>query len=476
MSIWKRKSLRSFEQELGSETHQLRRALGPWDLIALGIGAIIGAGLFSITGMAAAQNAGPAIVLSFLLAATGCSFAGLCYSELASMIPVAGSAYTYTYATLGRFSAWMIGWTLILEYAIGAVTVSVSWSAYVFSLLEGLGLRLPAVISASPWQPVHYADGTTAYGIINLPAVLILAAISWLLIIGIKESVKVNAIIVFLKVAVVILFIGLGFFYINVDNYTPFIPPNTGTFGEFGFSGILRAAGIIFFAYIGFDTVSTAAQETRNPNKDIPIGIIGSLAICSVLYVLFSLVLTGLVPYQELNRAAPIAYAIDQTPFVWIGSLIKLAILAGFTSVMLVMLLGQSRIFYAMARDKLIPEWFADVHPAWQTPWHANIALFTFTALIAAFTPMSIVGHMTSIGTLLAFVVVCVAVIILRIKEPDAKRPFKVPLYPLVPILGILSCLTMMISLELGTWLRLLIWLAIGIGIYLLKGKDAAAE
>lgn len=466
MGLWTKKSLASLQHEHETDSHQLRRVLGAWDLIALGIGAIIGAGLFSITGVAAAQNAGPAIVLSFLVASIGCVFAGLCYSELASMIPIAGSAYTYAYASMGKFVAWMIGWTLILEYAIGAATVSISWSAYAISFLHDMNIELPAAFTASPWQGVHLRDGTLAYGWINLPAILILSIVSTLLITGIRQSSLVNTAIVTLKLAVVIVFIGFGAFYIQPENYDPFLPPNTGEFGSFGWSGVFRAAGTLFFAYIGFDAVSTAAQEAKNPQRDMPIAIIGSLAICTVLYVLFGLVLTGLVNYKELNVAAPVALAIDQTPFWWLNWLIKLAILAGFTSVMLVTLLGQSRIFYAMAKDGLLPAWFATLHPRFQTPYYANLVLLLLVSAFGGFVSIDLAGHMTSIGTLLAFIIVCIGVLILRYREPQFPRPFKVPFFPLTPILGIAACTLMMVSLDIDSWIRLVVWLAIGLLIY----------
>jgi len=449
-----------------AEAHTLRRVLGPWNLISLGIGAIIGAGLFSLTGIAAAENAGPAIALSFVVAAVGCTFAGLCYSEFSAMIPIAGSAYTYAYATMGEYLAWIIGWDLVLEYAVGASTVSISWSAYVVSFLHDFGIDLPAKLVASPFQPLRLPDGTMVHGIINLPAVFIVVIVSLLLMTGIQESARANAVIVVIKLAVVILFICLGFFFINRANYTPYIPPNTGEFGHFGWSGIMRAAGVIFFAYIGFDAVSTAAQEARRPQKDMPIGIIGSLAICTVLYVLFSIVLTGVVNYTELGGAAPVATAIDRTPYDWLKPLVKLAVICGFTSVILVMLLGQSRVFFSMSRDSLLPRVFSDVHPKWKTPWRSNLLFMLFVSLFSAFAPISMVGHMTSIGTLLAFVIVCAGIMVMRRAQPDIPRPFKTPLVPLVPILGIVVCAAMMYSLGPDNWLRLIVWLIIGQVIY----------
>lgn len=471
MGLWTRKSITELQEQSEQGSFQLKRTLGPTDLVMLGIGCIIGAGLFSITGIAAAENAGPAILISFIIAAIGCVFAGLCYSELAAMIPIAGSAYTYAFATLGEFIAWIIGWDLVLEYAIGAAAVSISWSAYIVSLLHEFEIYPPVELVASPWQHVTYPDGTSHFGWINLPALLIIMAISSLLIVGIRQSAFINSILVVTKVIVVLLFIGLGFFYINYDNYVPFIPPNTGEFGEFGWSGILRAAGVVFFAYIGFDAVSTAAQEAKEPQKSMPIGILGSLAICTVLYVLFAFVMTGLVNYQNLNVAAPAALAIDQTPFQWLQGLIKLAILMGLTSVILVLLLGQSRIFYSIARDGLLPSFFSELHPTLHTPWKSNLMLMVLVGAIGAFAPLSAVGHMTSIGTLLAFVLVCAGVLILRYKEPGLKRPFRTPWVPFVPLAGIAVCLLMMFSLELETWVRLMIWMWFGFLIYFGYGR-----
>ena len=471
MGLWTRKTIEQLQSLSEGGPHKLKRSLGPFSLILLGIGCVIGAGLFSITGIAAAENAGPAIVISFIIAALGCALAGLCYSELASMIPVAGSAYTYAFATLGEFVAWIIGWDLVLEYAIGAAAVSISWSAYFTSLLQDFNIYLPVQWVASPWQPLTLAEGVHEYGLINLPALFIVGIISTILIIGIKQSAIFNAAMVITKVSVVFIFIVIGFFYINYENYRPFLPPNEGEFGAFGWSGVLRAAGVVFFAFIGFDAVSTAAQETKNPQKDLPIGIMGSLAICTILYVLFAFVLTGMVNYKDLNVAAPVALAIEHTPYPWLQGLVKLAILAGLTSVILVLLLGQSRVFYAMAKDGLLPPMFASIHPVFKTPWISNLILLVFVGLIGAFAPLSAVGYMTSIGTLLAFVIVCIGVLVLRYREPHLPRPFKTPFVPLIPILGILVCMAMMLSLELITWLRLLIWLAIGISIYFYYGR-----
>lgn len=464
--MWKRKQIEDYlvTPEEGHPT--LKRSLNGLDLVMLGIGAIIGAGLFSITGIAAAGHAGPAILISFVIAALGCLFAALCYSELASMFPIAGSAYTYAHATMGEFIAWIIGWDLILEYAIGASAVAISWSAYVVSFLHDLGISLPEQLIASPWQSVMLPNGSEVYGVINLPAVLILVLLTSLLILGIRQSSIVNTFIVLLKVAVVILFIALGISYTQADNYVPFIPENTGVFGEYGWSGIFRAAGIVFFAYIGFDAVSTAAQETKNPQKALPFGILGSLAICTVLYILFSYVLVGLANYKELNNPAPVAVALQHTPYAWVSTLVKLAIIAGFSSVMLVLLLGQSRIFYSMSVDGLLPKVFSKIHPRFRTPWLSNLILLLFVSAFAGFMPLSVVGHMTSIGTLLAFVIVCLGVIILRYTRPEYPRTFRTPWVPYVPILGIIVCSLMMFSLGVDTWIRLITWLAIGFIIY----------
>lgn len=475
MSLFVRKPmnvLMNEAQETG--THTLKRTLGAEGLIALGIGAIIGAGLFSITGMAAANHAGPAITISFVVAALGCLFAGLCYAEFASMIPVAGSAYTYSYATMGEFIAWIIGWDLVLEYAVGAATVGISWSRYLVKFLEGFDVHLPVALTLGPW------DG----GIINLPAVFIIVLMSLLLIRGTKESAMVNGIIVALKIAVVLIFIFLGWKYINNDNYNPYIPDNTGTFGEFGFSGIIRAAAIVFFAYIGFDAVSTAAQEAKNPKRDMPWGILGSLAICTVLYILFAHVMTGVTSYTTFSGKdgiAPVAVAIDHMgtadasgniipDYPWLNRAIIVAILAGYASVILVMLMGQSRVFFSMSKDGLIPRIFSTVNPKTQTPAKNNLLFMLFVSLFAAFVPARVVGEMTSIGTLFAFILVCIGIWVMRRKMPELPRSFKTPMVPLVPILGIVTCLFMMVFLPMDTWIRLLVWMLIGMDIYLAYG------
>lgn len=472
MSLFQRKPIELILREAEGGQHTLHRTLGPWNLVALGIGAIIGAGLFSLTGIAAADHAGPAIAISFILAAIGCAFAGFCYSEFATMIPIAGSAYTYAYSTMGELIAWIIGWDLVLEYAVGAATVSISWSAYVVSLLHDLGINLPPKLVASPWQPVQLPSGELVHGFINLPAVFIVCIISSLLIVGIRESANVNALVVIIKVTVVLVFIGVGIWYVTPDNYVPFIPENTGHFGEFGWTGILRAAGIIFFAYIGFDAVSTAAQETKNPQKNMPIGIIGSLAICTLLYVSFAIVMTGLAHYTKFkDAAAPVAVAIEYTPYQWLKPAVKIAIIAGFTSVILVMLLGQSRVFFSMANDRLLPKLFAEIHHRYRTPYRSNILFMIFVSAMAAFMPIALVGAMTSIGTLFAFIIVCSGILIMRKAHPEIPRPFKTPLVPYFPILGILTNLALMIGLGWSNWARLLGWLVVGLVIYFTYGR-----
>lgn len=466
MSLFTTKSVNRILAETGTGADQLKKTLGPAQLVSLGIGAIIGAGLFSLTGLAAAQNAGPAVVLSMVIAGIGCAFAGLCYSEFACMIPVAGSAYTYSYATLGEWVAWIIGWDLVIEYAIGAATVSISWSAYVISLLRSFHIELPPQWIAGPFEEVVLPNGSLQPGYANLPAVFVVFLASMLLIVGMKESARVNAVIVVIKLAVVLVFIGFGWSYINPANYTPFLPPNTGEFGSFGVSGLMMGAGTIFFAYIGFDAVSTAAQECRNPQRDMPIGIIGSLVVCTVLYILFALVLTGIVPYSALGVAAPVALAIDRTPFVWMNDLIKFGVICGFTSVILVMLLGQSRVFYSMSADGLVPPVFSQIHPRFRTPWKSNMLFFLFVAPFSAFLPLSIVGRMTSIGTLFAFVIVCAGVWVMRVKHPEHARPFRTPWVPVLPLLGIVVNSALMYSLGTSNWMRLGLWLAIGQIIY----------
>ena len=451
----------------------LKRTLSSFNLVALGIGAIIGAGLFSLTGIAAAENAGPAVTISFALAAFACAFAGLCYAEFASMIPVAGSAYTYSYATMGEFMAWIIGWDLVLEYALGAATVSVSWSRYLLELLHKYNIELPHSLVVSPWETVKLGDGTIIDGgIINLPAVIIVMLLSLILIRGTKESATMNNILVILKVTVVIVFIALGWSHINPDNYTPYIPENTGAFENFGWTGISNGAAVVFFAFIGFDAVSTAAQEAKNPQKGMPIGILGSLIVCTVLYVLFAHVMTGLVNYKDFaGDAKPAATAFAVTGYAFLQDALILAILAGYTSVILVMLMGQSRVFYTMAKDGLLPKFFSSVHKKFHTPWKTNLFFLVFVSLFAGFVPVSDLGHMVSIGTLFAFVLVCIGILVLRKSLPDAVRPFRTPFVPFVPIMGVIVCLYLMYSLPSESWIRLFIWMAIGIAIYFAYGK-----
>ena len=495
------------EAEDDSE-HSLKRALGPLNLITLGIGAIIGAGIFVLTGSAAAQYAGPAIVLSFILAGLGCVFAGLCYSEFASLIPIAGSAYTYGYATLGEIFAWIIGWDLILEYAFGAATVASGWAGYFVSFLQDFGVSIPPQFTATPythagnhWVPnilVQYqgrwellttmapilkqngVDASTlpqVQGVFNLVAFLVICLITLILVIGIKESANFNSAIVIVKVTIVLVFIAIAAAYVlkhpgvAAANWHPFVPPNEGSFGKYGWSGIARAAGVIFFAYIGFDAVSTAAQEAKNPQKDMPIGILGSLAICTILYILVSGLLTGMVPYAALNVADPVAVGIDAAGVRWGSFLVKLGAIAGLGSVMLVMLLGQSRVFYSMARDGLLPEWAGKVHQRFRTPYISSITVGLFVAVFASLIPIGILGELVSIGTLLAFVIVCAGVWLLRIRRPELRRPFKTPWVPFVPIMGIVISFALMASLPFDTWIRLFVWLAIGMVIYFGYGR-----
>ena len=459
--------------DLVADRNDLNRVLGGNGLILLGIGAVIGAGIFVLTGQVAARHTGPAIILSFLLAGTACGLAALCYSELASMIPVAGSAYTYASATLGTFIAWVIGWDLVLEYSVAASAVSTGWSAYFTSFLADWGIVIPSRFTQSMFDTEGAGINKEAFA--DLPAAAIVLLLSALLSLGVRQSAFVNAVIVFIKLAVIITFIVAGAFFIDPDNWRPLIPENTGVTGEFGWSGVLRGAGIIFFAYIGFDAVSTAAQETRNPQKDMPKGIIGSLAICTVLYILVSIVLVGVIPYQSLDVAAPIALAVDYMGLGWFTPFIKIGAIAGLTSVIMVLLLGQSRIFYAIARDGLLPAWLGHVHPRTRTPHLSTFFVGFIIAIVAAFVPLSILGELVSIGTLFAFVIVCAGVIVLRYTQPDHPRGFRVPFAPYLPAAGILICLYMMWGLPGDTWVRLAVWLLIGLVIYFLYGARRAA-
>jgi len=461
-----RKSLEAIAEGTAGHGKGLNKTLGPFSLVGLGIGCIIGAGIFVLTGKAAASYAGPAIALSFVLSGVACAFVGLCYAELAAMIPASGSAYTYAYATVGEVFAWIIGWDLILEYGMGAATVAVGWSGYFVSLLGSLGVHVPPEWAAASGEAVRLADGTQGTAIVNLPAVLIVLLLTGLLMFGTKESTRVNNVMVAFKLFVVVIVIGVGAFYVSRANWTPFIPENTGTFGSFGWSGILRGSSVVFFAYIGFDAVSTAAQEAKLPQRDMPIGILGSLIICTILYVLMSLVMTGMVPYTKLGVADPVAVAIDATGIGWLSVLVKFAALAGLTTVIFVLLFGQARILFSIAEDRLLPAFFGEVHPRFRTPFASQALIGVVVAAIAASFPIGLLGEMVSIGTLFAFLLVCVAVMHLRRSSPVTNRPFRTPGVPWVPLLGIAFSLLLMLGLPLATWLRLLVWLAIGLAIY----------
>ncbi|MBY0426288.1 MAG: amino acid permease [Cytophagales bacterium] len=492
-------------QELTKHTEgevTLKRTLSRLNLVTLGIGAIIGAGIFVLSGQAAAQYAGPAIVISFMISAFACAMAGLCYAEFAAMIPIAGSAYTYAYATLGEFLAWIIGWDLILEYLFASSTVAVGWSGYVVSFLKDLGIKIPVEYTAATgtelvnipgegWKTINdtllhslklkgigLETLEQSVGIVNLPAVLIVGLVTILLVVGIRESANFNNIMVIVKLAVIVLFIGIGVAYVNVDNWTPFIPENTGESGKYGWSGILRGAGVIFFAYIGFDAVSTAAQEAKNPQKDMPWGILGSLSISTVLYISMALVLTGIVFYLDLNVADPIAVAVNTMgeKMVWLRPIIKAAAIAGLSSVILVMLMGQPRIFFSMSKDGLLPKVFSQVHPKFQTPHISSILCGGAAMLMAGVLPIHVLSELVSIGTLLAFVIVCVGVLILRKTRPDLERPFRTPWVPLVPLLGAGVCFLQMAFLPWETWARLLAWLGIGLLIYFFYGARNAKK
>ena len=480
-----------------NESGGLKRSLTATNLTTLGIGAIIGAGIFVLTGQAAAQYAGPAIVLSFIISGLACGFAGLCYAEFASMIPIAGSAYTYSYATLGEFLAWIIGWDLILEYLFAASTVAVGWSGYVVSFLKDLNIIIPPQFTSAAgtvlvnvpeqgWKPLTdaFAQTLIASGIqvdtlahvtsiINIPAMFIVALLSTLLVIGIRESANFNNLMVIIKVSVIILFIAIGFMFVKSANWHPFIPKNLGDFGQFGFSGVLRGAGVIFFAYIGFDAVSTAAQEAKNPQRDMPIGILGSLGVSTILYILVAIVLTGIVSYTTLNVPDPVAVGVDAMGkgMFWLRPIVKIAAIAGLSSVILVMLMGQPRIFFSMSKDGLLPPVFSKVHPKFKTPYISTIITGVVAMIIAGFLPISILGELVSIGTLLAFIIVCLSVLVLRKTKPDIHRPFKTPWVPVVPILGALICFAQMAALPLDTWLRLIIWMIIGFAIYFFYGR-----
>ena len=482
MKLFRRKHAADLQAEAKND-NRLKRALGPVNLTALGIGAIIGAGIFVLTGQAAAKYAGPAIVLSFVLAGLACAFAGLCYAEFSALIPVSGSAYTYAYATLGEFVAWIIGWDLILEYLFAASTVAVGWSGYVVSFLKEFGVVIPAQFTSAPYD--HHAPADAGWNMwrlftegwvstgatLNVPAMLIVGFVTFLLVLGIKESATFNNIIVAIKMTVILTFIAVGFAFINRHNWHPFIPPSLGP-GEFGWGGIVRGAGVIFFAYIGFDAVSTAAQEAKKPQRDMPIGMLASLAICTVLYIIVSLVLTGVVNYQSLNVPAPIAVAVDAfgEKMAWLRTFVKIGAIAGLSSVILVMLLGQPRIFYCMAKDGLLPQIFSTVHPKFQTPWLAQIFTGTAAMLVAGLFPIGLLGELVSIGTLLAFAIVCAGVLVLRLLHPEMHRPFRTPAVWVVAPLGIIFCGWLMCGLPRDTWARLIVWMVIGLVIYFAYG------
>jgi len=483
MNLFRRKSIGDLQAEVQSD-HSLKRALGPINLTALGIGAIVGAGIFVLTGQAAAKYAGPAIVYSFILAGIACALAGLCYAEFSAMIPISGSAYTYGYATMGEFVAWIIGWDLILEYLFAAGTVAVGWSGYIVSFLKDMGIVIPAQFTAAPYNHVAPADagwniwrlfteGWVSTGaVLNVPAMVIVACITVLLVIGITESATFNNIIVAIKMSVILAFLAIGICYINRENWEPFVPIATGP-GQFGWGGILRAAGVIFFAYIGFDAVSTAAQEAKHPQRDMPIGILGSLGICTLLYIAVSLVLTGIVKYTQLNVPDPIAVAINSLGdgLRWLRPVIKIGAIAGLSSVILVMMLGQPRIFFAMSRDGLLPPVFGAVHKRFRTPWLATILTGSIAMLVAGLFPIGLLGELVSIGTLLAFAIVCAGVFVLRFTDPQIPRPFRTPLFWLVCPLGMFFCFFLMYGLPPDTWARLLVWMAIGIVIYATYGR-----
>lgn len=494
--LFAKKSISDLMNQATDSQSGFKRALSATNLTTLGIGAIIGAGIFVLTGQAAAQYAGPGIVLSFIISGLACAFAGLCYAEFASMIPIAGSAYTYSYATLGEFLAWIIGWDLILEYLFAASTVSVGWGGYMVSFLHDFGIHIPTAYTAATgsllvnipevgWQQVtsNLVTNLQTQGIdinslphvtaiLNLPAMFIVAVLTLLLVIGIRESANFNNLMVITKVSVIILFIAIGIAFIKTENWHPFIPENTGVWGQFGWSGILRGAGVIFFAYIGFDAVSTAAQEAKNPQKHMPVGILGSLSISTFLYIMVALVLTGIVSYTVLNVADPVAVGVNAmgSKLFWLRPIVKIAAIAGLSSVILVMLMGQPRIFYSMAKDGLLPPVFAKVHRRYKTPYVSTLLTGSVAFILAGILPISILGELVSIGTLLAFVIVCISVLILRKTEPGLNRPFRTPLVPLIPILGALICFVQMVALPLDTWLRLIIWMAIGLIIYFTYG------
>ena len=468
-----RKPIDDIMKDTSDSQQGLKRALGPLNLTTLGIGAIIGAGIFVLTGQAAAQYAGPAIVISFIIAGVASALAALCYAEFASTVPISGSTYTYAYVTLGELFAWIIGWDLMLEYLFGASAVAVGWSGYAVSFLSDFGVTVPSYLSSAPLAHDPILGWHTTGALLNIPAMVIVALMTILLVIGIRESAILNNIIVIIKISVLILFVAFGIAYIKTGNWIPFMPQNTGEFGHFGWSGILRGAGVVFFAYIGFDAVSTTAQEARNPKKDMPVGILVSLAVSTVLYVVVSLVLTGIVKYDQLLVPDPIAVGIDAAGqgLFWLRPFVKIGAIAGLSSVVLVMLLSQPRILYTMAKDGLLPEKFSAVHPKFRTPYITTTLTGITAMIIAGILPIDVLGSLVSIGTLLAFTIVCVSVLVLRHTDPDLPRPFRTPLVPWVPVFGALFALVQMIALPIDTWLRLLIWMAVGLLIYFLYSR-----
>jgi APA family basic amino acid/polyamine antiporter len=482
-SLFRTKSIAALSTEESGPG--LKRVLGPVNLIALGVGAIIGTGIFVLSGQTAAANAGPAIVISMIIAGGASALAGLCYAEFASTVPRAGSAYTYAYATLGELIAWIIGWDLVLEYALGSATVAVGWSGNMISLLNDLGLPFPAALSGPPGALITLANGSTVTALFNLPAVLISALVTYLLVRGVKESANVNSAIVIVKVAIILVIIAAGAGFVHHEYYTPFIPPNTGTFGEYGWSGVVRGAGLIFFAYIGFDAVSTASQEARNPQRDMPRGILGSLAICTVLYIVVSTIMVGLVPYQALAGPAPMAVAVDAARASAAGSamspimnvlslLVKIGIVAGLSSTMVVQMMAQPRIFMAMSQDGLLPEWAGRIHPRFHTPYIPTIITGVIVAIASGLTPIAVLGSLVSIGTLFAFVLVSIGIIVLRRTQPDLPRPFKTPWVPWVPGASAIASFLLMLSLSAETWIRLAVWMCVGLVIYFAYGRTRA--